>query len=106
MCIESDLLSLILAYYNAGSAALVLLLIFLGIGTFVWCRVRRRRLRLPETRNEESIPLTSSHRLEDEEDQPAFRSRKGKERAKEAAQPIFDVGDSDDEEDRRRTQDV
>ncbi|PFH50137.1 hypothetical protein AMATHDRAFT_41047 [Amanita thiersii Skay4041] len=52
------------AYYNAGSAALVLVLIFLGIGVFLWCRVRRNGVRLPVNKGdgeeEESIPLTSS----------------------------------------------
>jgi len=92
------------AYYNAGSAALVLILILLAIGTFIRCRIRRRSLRLPSSRNneEESIPLTTSISRHDEpvedEDEP-LRSRKGKERAHEAlGPPIFDVGDDDDEE--------
>ncbi|KAG6832352.1 Cell death protease [Tephrocybe sp. NHM501043] len=109
------------AYYNAGSAALVLMLIFAGIGTFVWCRLRRRRsLRLPMGGSEEeSIPLHSSQRMEAEADAEAAevearerlyenengngRLRKGKERATELEvrePPIFDVGDSDDEDDR------
>ncbi|KAF8231386.1 alpha/beta-hydrolase [Tricholoma matsutake] len=100
------------AYYNAGSSALVLLLIFFAIGTFIWCRVRRRRLRLPvNLTEEESIPLNTSHRFEEEDDDRGVnKQRKGKERAMECAQPpIFDVGDSDDEDDRlhkRNTQDV
>nr|GAT59705.1 predicted protein [Mycena chlorophos] len=49
------------AYYNAGSAALVLAFIFGAIGLFVWCRRRRNRSpRLPVARGEESIPLNSS----------------------------------------------
>ncbi|KAF8076754.1 pheromone-processing carboxypeptidase KEX1 [Lyophyllum atratum] len=104
------------AYYNAGSAALVLILIFACIGTFVWCRLRRRRLRLPINVNEEeSIPLNASRRMEDEadaeaaaaEDRERFgsRQRKGKERAEESQQqPIFDVGDSDEEDDRLHRQ--
>lgn len=102
----------LVAYYNAGSSALVLLLIFFAIGTFIWCRVRRRRLRLPvNLTEEESIPLNTSHRFEEEDDDRGVnKQRKGKERAMERAQPpIFDVGDSDDEDDRlhkRNTQDV
>ncbi|KAF5388045.1 hypothetical protein D9615_000707 [Tricholomella constricta] len=101
------------AYYNAGSAALVLILIFAGIGTFVWCRLRRRRLRLPINASaEESIPLNASRRMEDEWDAEAAaaeeheyesRQRKGKGRATEPEThqaPIFDVGDSDEEDDR------
>jgi len=92
------------AYYNAGSSALVLLLMFLAIGTFVWCRIRRRRLRLPVNQTEEeSIPLNTSHRFQDgdDEDQGTYKQRKGKERAREPPQPpIFDVGDSDEEDDK------
>ncbi|KAI0068606.1 alpha beta-hydrolase [Artomyces pyxidatus] len=96
------------AYYNAGSAALVLVLIFVALGTFFWCRVRRRRLRgLPvSTNEEESIPLTRSTRGFEDQDTPdvngddGFRGRnKGKDRANgQDAQPIFDVGDSDEED--------
>ncbi|KAI9467108.1 alpha/beta-hydrolase [Lactarius psammicola] len=48
------------AYYNAGSAAVVLVLIVAALGTVFWCRVRKRRLQgLPVSRNEEEyIPLT------------------------------------------------
>ncbi|GLB34160.1 putative peptidase S10 family protein [Lyophyllum shimeji] len=101
------------AYYNAGSAALVLFVIFACIGGFVWCRLRRRRLRLPLNPNEEeSIPLNDSRRMEEEEaaaeaaaeerERAGNRQRKGKERAAEPVQeaPIFDVGDSDEEDDR------
>ncbi|KIM46518.1 hypothetical protein M413DRAFT_24234 [Hebeloma cylindrosporum] len=91
------------AYYNAGSAALVLLLVFLVIGGFVWCRLRRKRVQLPLSQVEESIPLNSSIRRDDEEED-VVRQRKGKERSRdggpavEPLEPIFDVGDSDDEE--------
>ncbi|KAG5648753.1 Cell death protease [Asterophora parasitica] len=102
------------AYYNAGSAALVLILIFAGIGSFIWCRLRRRRLRLPiNTNEEESIPLNASRHVEHERDPEAVavddqelyesRQRKGKGRATEPESqqvPIFDVGDSDEEDDR------
>ncbi|KAG6850190.1 hypothetical protein H0H93_016618 [Arthromyces matolae] len=107
------------AYYNAGSAALVLILIFGGIGTFVWCRIRRRRastVHLPVNRNEEeSIPLTQSRRMDEGDDEGAAeearghftdgngieRRNKGKGRAVEPEvhePPIFDVGDSDEED--------
>ncbi|KAH9045309.1 alpha/beta-hydrolase [Lactarius pseudohatsudake] len=92
------------AYYNAGSAAIVLLLIVAGLGTVFWCRMRKRRLQgLPVSRNEEEyIPLT--HGMPNTSDPPdasEFRARKGKERAQETGvEPIFDVGDSDEEGDR------
>ncbi|KAH9482330.1 Cell death protease [Psilocybe cubensis] len=92
------------AYYNAGSAALVLVLVFLVIGTFVWCRLRRKRsVKLPFTQEEESIPLNSALRREEgDEDLESSRQRKGKERSKDDQQvaepPIFDVGDSDEED--------
>ncbi len=85
----------------------MLLLIFIAIGTFVWCRVRRRRVQLPSNRpdgnDEENIPLNSSigngnginghGRMDDDGDGDSIRSRKGKEKA-----IVFDVG-SDDEDD-------
>jgi len=59
-------------------------------------------VQLPFSQVEESIPLNSSIRR-DEEEEDVVRQRKGKERSREAvteplAEPIFDVGDSDDEE--------
>ncbi|KAJ7129157.1 Alpha/Beta hydrolase protein [Mycena epipterygia] len=92
------------AYYNAGSAALVLTVIFAAIGIFVWCRMRKRRNpRLPVDQSEEAIPLNA--RLDDEtaEDGEMYQRRqrkdKGKERAVDSQEPpIFNVGDSDDEE--------
>jgi carboxypeptidase D len=103
-----------IAYYNAGSAALVLVLVFLIIGTFVWCRLRRKRVQLPFGQVEESIPLNSSMRGDGEEDADVVqqkRKRKGKERSREggassealAEPPIFDVGDSDDDEFKHHT---
>ena len=90
------------AYYNAGSAALVLVVVFLIIGTFIWCRLRRRRVQLPITRTEENIPLTSSLRENGlDEDDNSSRKRKGKAREESeplADPPIFEVGDSDEEE--------
>ncbi|KAJ7682213.1 Alpha/Beta hydrolase protein [Mycena polygramma] len=91
------------AYYNAGSAALVLTVIFAAIGIFVWCRMRKRRNgpRLPVNQHGEDIPLNSASALDDGEEE-AFRQRqnkgKGKERAVSPAEPpIFDVGDDEDE---------
>ncbi|KAG5220932.1 Cell death protease [Salix suchowensis] len=93
------------AYYNAGSAALVLVLIFLALGTFLWCRIRRRRVQLPVShQDEESIPLNSSIAMNgrqdgDEDSSASFKSRKGKERAVEPHEPpIFELGESDDED--------
>ncbi|KAK7470149.1 Cell death protease [Stygiomarasmius scandens] len=94
------------AYYNAGSAALVLVIIFLVIAGFLWCRYRRRRnLQLPDNRDEENIPLTMSQ--DNGNESREFRSRKGKERAidDEDEKPIFNVGDSDDEEESYRRRD-
>lgn len=87
----------------------MLLLIFLAIGTFVWCRVRRRRVQLPsmgsDGNDEENIPLNSSigngmngrGRMEndddDDENSDTMRSRKGKEKA-----VVFDVGSDDEDE--------
>ncbi|KAF8165686.1 pheromone-processing carboxypeptidase KEX1 [Crassisporium funariophilum] len=99
------------AYYNAGSAALVLVLVFVVIGTFVWCRIRRKRVQLPTSQGEESIPLNSTMERNDvnghsgsDEDVP--RQRKGKDRSREGDEtvepPIFNVGDSDDEEEYKR----
>ena len=105
------------AYYNAGSAAIILILIFLGIGVYLWCRVRRSRVKLPETKvPDEAIPLTSHHngQVDDEEEAESYLAKrstnaKGKGKAKaveteyagEEGEPMFSVGDSDDEETRR-----
>lgn len=94
------------AYYNAGSAALVLVLVFLVIGTFVWCRLRRKRsVKLPFTQAEgdaeESIPLNSALRRDNGTEEDVSRQRKGKDRMRDTdtgEPPIFDVGDSDDED--------
>jgi carboxypeptidase D len=90
------------AYYNAGSAAIVLVLILIVLGSVFWYRIRRRRLLgLPVAQNEEeSIPLTQNFPAEDSDplDNRGLTSRKGKERAQETGSaPIFDVGDSDEE---------
>ncbi|KAI0660702.1 alpha/beta-hydrolase [Cubamyces menziesii] len=97
------------AYYNAGSAALVLVLIAVLVGAFLWWRSRRRNISLrglPFSSREENIPLTTSAREDQDdndkdEDGGRFRSRKGKEKASSAPEEeaIFDVG-SDDEDER------
>ena len=91
------------AYYNAGSAAIVLVLIIAALGTVFWCRLRKRRLQgLPTSRNEEEyIPLTHDMpNTSDLPDKSEFRARKGKERAQETdTPPLFDVGDSDEDGD-------
>jgi carboxypeptidase D len=104
------------AYYNAGSAALALGLIFIGILTFFWCRRRGRRgskasVALPtDGREEESIPLHSADELRSRRGGMANGSGgngKGKERAMGSGmeedeglkEPIFDVGEHSDDED-------
>jgi carboxypeptidase D len=103
------------AYYNAGSATLVLILIFIAIGIFVWYRIRRNRgVQLPTLHQdqveEETIPLTRRGVNEGEdEDEGVMQQRKGKERLREpeperelTESPIFNVGDSEDEEEYKR----
>jgi carboxypeptidase D len=95
------------AYYNAGSAALVLLLIGLSIGLFFFFRTRRhKRLRgLPITRQdaEESIALTHADGNGHADDGDDMRRRdKGKGRQlddESSKEAIFDVGDSDGDDD-------
>ncbi|KDR84091.1 hypothetical protein GALMADRAFT_236745 [Galerina marginata CBS 339.88] len=94
------------AYYNAGSAALVLVLIMVVIGSFIWCRLRRKPVALPFNQVEESIPLNSAMGRENgngDDDDDIMRKRKGKDRLRERGEnvsepPIFDVGDSDEED--------
>jgi len=91
------------AYYNAGSAALVLVFVFVIIGLFLWWRRRKAGVQLPSREvdtEEESIPLTRSRREYDEDD---TRRRKGKDRQQETADErssptIFEVGSDDEEE--------
>ena len=82
---------------------------------------RRRGLRLPLINDshelEESIPLNSSlhhqngdgldHDVENRDDEPNYRRQKGKGRVVEPVPsmqepPIFDVGDSDEDDDDHR----
>ena len=102
------------AYYNAGSATLVLVLILAGIGAWLWFRNRRgagKGLQLPLAASrdysaEESIPLNPNgvgNGLRDTSQvdlEPRSASLKGKERAR-AQEAIFEVGDTDDEDDHR-----
>ncbi|KAJ6560307.1 Alpha/Beta hydrolase protein [Mycena capillaripes] len=88
------------AYYNAGSAALVLTLILGVIGIFFWCRRRRSGPRLPVNQHGEDIPLNTSSALAEDGDDEVFqqRQRKGKGKAVEpVGPPIFDVGDDEEE---------
>jgi len=102
------------AYYNAGSAALVLVIIGVLIGGFLWWRFRKgggRRslggLSLPistRERDEESIPLTTNGHGNGEDDEQ-FRQRLGNGKGKERAsltphEEIFGVGDDEDDESR------
>lgn len=102
-----------LAYYNAGSAALVLILISLAIALFIFCRIRRNRVHLlggsQVGNEEEEIPLRSAMGAHADDDEDTFRKRKGKERAMDARdgseEAIFDVGDSEDEDGYKSTDD-
>ena len=58
-------------------------------------------MQLPFSQVEESIPLNTSIRRDGEEEEDMGRQRKGKQRSRDdeaVVEPIFDVGDSDDEE--------
>jgi len=102
----------LLAYYNAGSAAIVLVVVFLVIGAVVWCRHRRRpRIKSgPPILEEESIPLTTARR--DDEIDAEIERRRAKGKSKETSEVelnrgvqeeerIFDVGDSDEDDYKR-----
>lgn len=93
------------AYYNAGTAALVFVLIVLAIGLFFYLRSKRSVKTMGNggaygkvnDDAEESIPLNRSHA-----DIEESRRRKGKGRATEAdyqdeAETVFEIG-SDGEE--------
>lgn len=91
------------AYYNAGTAALVFLLVVIGLGVCLWCRLRKRRVQLAKEAGdtEEYIPLKSTLEgdADDLDSEQVQRKRKGKERANEDDEgtPIFDVGDADED---------
>lgn len=93
------------AYYNAGTAALVFVLIVLAIGLFFYLRTKRNAKTMGNggaygkvnDDAEESIPLNRSHA-----DIEESRRRKGKGRATEAdyqdeTETVFEIG-SDGEE--------
>ena len=87
------------AYYNAGTAALVFLLVAICVGVSLWCRLRRRRIQLSREQAddaEENIPLLSTAEDSDElEPEHTQRKRKGKgqEIKIDEGTPIFDVGE-------------
>ncbi|KDQ08864.1 hypothetical protein BOTBODRAFT_179499 [Botryobasidium botryosum FD-172 SS1] len=105
------------AYYNAGSAALALLLIGLALGGFFYFRSRSkrkamlRRLPVSTREEEETIPLSQSIRDPDDDNTSTQTRRTGSIKGKEREVPsgqngsngqtIFEVGDSDDEDDYR-----
>ena len=84
------------------------MLIALGIGIFFWIRAKRRRRVQISDYPDEVIPLHDNRaaspigRHRDDEDE--YRRRKGKGRAESEAfgGPIFNVGDSDEDEDEGR----
>lgn len=92
-----------LAYYNAGTAALVVLLIVIALGVCIWCRLRKRRIQLSSKGGdmEENIPLQSTFEGDGDGLDSEFvqRQRKGKARAIEDDEgtPIFDVGEADED---------
>lgn len=89
------------AYYNAGSAALIVLILLVGAGACVLLRLRRRSraFALPERRDE-------NHELEhlvvdggeDRYSDEATGSRKQSDALEAQEQEIFDVGDESDDE--------
>ncbi|KAG8679918.1 Cell death protease [Ceratobasidium sp. 394] len=97
------------AYYNAGSAALIFVLILVFIGVFLFWRSRRAksqgRVNLPTEDREERIPLsTNVGGMMSRDDIREREDRYGGKRDEEG-EPIFDVGNdsgSEDEESRRR----
>jgi len=91
------------AYYNAGTATLVFLLVAVGLGAYLWYRLRKRRVQLSREAGdtEENIPLksTTDEDVDELETEESRRKRKGKERAidDDEGTPIFDVGEAEDE---------
>ncbi|KIM29383.1 hypothetical protein M408DRAFT_112444 [Serendipita vermifera MAFF 305830] len=99
------------AYYNAGTVALIVVLIAVFIGTFLYCRFRRnsptrngyanggaRETAMPTGDEDESIPLNPSRVANGEESIEESRRRKGKGRATpQPEETMFEIG-SDGEE--------
>ncbi|KAG8747077.1 Cell death protease [Ceratobasidium sp. 414] len=98
------------AYYNAGSAALIFVLILACIGIFLFWRSRRTtsqgRVNLPtEDDAEERIPLSTNVGGMASRDDIREREDRHRGRRDEEGEPIFDVGNdsgSEDEEARHR----
>lgn len=132
ICTVLRLYGFFLAYYNAGSAALVLVLVLLAIGLFFYFRSRKhqkKRIGLAREAEfaEESIPLHSDvhmngRRMDERDDDPHSDTRQRKGKGREDAPPppgrstsllgeaIFDVGedgedDDDDDHDGRHSDD-
>ncbi|KAG8890518.1 Cell death protease [Tulasnella sp. 332] len=107
------------AYYNAGSAALVLVLVLLAIGLFFLYRSRRKQgapgVKLSRENDfaEETIPLHDNIHLNGRDDEIETRQRKGKGREGAPApasrsvlgEAIFDAGGSDEDEDEDEDED-
>ncbi|GJJ07331.1 hypothetical protein Clacol_001532 [Clathrus columnatus] len=96
------------AYYNAGSAALVFILLCAAIGAFLWIRSRRNKKRVAlEHDAEEVIPLhTTRGPSPDGYHSPVngiSSNRKNVKNNRIEEGNIFEVGDSDIDEDVQRT---
>lgn len=98
--LSTPVLSDAAAYYNAGSAALVLLLIGIAIGVFFYFRQRRQRNGYWLTSREESIPLSRNLGGDETPPRNGILDHDSKGKARELNEPVFDVG-SDDEGDYR-----
>jgi carboxypeptidase D len=94
-----NLINLVTAYYNAGSAALSLLAIGLVVGLFFLCRQRRRRrlghVAVPKDDPEEEIPLQDSRTTEYRDGD--LERQNGSSLPLEGKM-VFEVGDSDGED--------
>lgn len=87
-------------YYSAGTAALLVLLVVIGVGGYIWYRLRQRRILLSQKGDtEEHIPLQAAFEVDQLDSELAQRKGKGKERAMKADEgtPIFDVGEVDED---------
>ena len=97
------------AYYNAGSAALIFILIALAIGLFIYFRKRRETPKGVSLSRESDFPEETIPLQQGNGEQELGRRRKGKARevydespsAGAGGDPIFDVGDDEDSGDER-----
>ncbi|QRV72368.1 Serine carboxypeptidase [Ceratobasidium sp. AG-Ba] len=92
------------AYYNAGSAALIFVLILVFVGIFLYWRSRRSKrlgkVNLPtEEDREERIPLSTN--LAGTASRDDFR-RNSRDELRGEGEPMFDVGDDSGSDDERR----